>query len=479
MAVADEEAAAAQLRDWTFNFKGYLRAGMAMSVGPRADGEEGSELHVPPRIIGGGSGRWEYASLAQGPALSLYINFSNPMVSANVIMSAGALGDSSFDGNFDRLSPGVRQAYLILKFPDAFGSQGGVSVTVGGFSNRYGSAGREQVSSGYYGAYLFGRTHVAGEVVTADIDLNQDWELVLEHGLGAKLEAIPFLTNDDLAADVTELDYFEGQGSVPQGSNFAHHAHVGLLYRGWLMLGGHYLTSWTPDDNSQSLMSTRTPEGRATVVGAEMHIDGDATGNAYLGFSHIDVKNVLPLGNAVQLPHGSTGRSFKESFFGPRDFVQGFPSNDTGTVDTLLFQYTLALSQYLGVLPFNARELRAAIYGMGNHAVSPQVDPNSPLSKDIDTYKLKLGTEWQLDLLSFLTAGFQFDYVQPDISDPELGYTAITPRAIFRTTWETKERVMLSYTRYFLGERAYPSSPFSALPEADADLFSLTAIMSF
>ena len=56
---------------------------------------------------------------------------------------------------------------------------------------------------------------------------------------------------------------------------------------------------------------------------------------------------------------------------------------------------------------------------MFNHAVSPRTDPNSPpeLELDIDIYKLKLGTEWQLDLLSFLTAGFQFDYVQPDISD--------------------------------------------------------------
>lgn len=482
MAFADEEANAAQLDDWTFNFKGYLRAGVAVGLGPKNDGSEGKELHIPPRIIGAGSGRWEYASLAQNPALSLYLNFSNPMVSANIIMSSGTLSDSSFDGNLDRISPGVRQAYLILKFPDAFGSRGGLSVTVGGFSNRYGSAGREQVSSGYYGAYLFGRTHVAGEVVTADLDLNQDWEMILEHGVGAKLEAIPFLSNAEIYADVTELDYFEGQGQVPQGSNFAHHAHAALVYRGWLMMAAHYLTSWTPDDNSLAPSGTAVPEARATVVGAEVHVDGDATGNGYLGFAHIDVENVLPLGNAVQLPHGSTGRSFKESFFAPRNRLNGVtPRNDTGTVDTLLFQYTLGLSQYLGALPWNARELRMAWYSMFNHAVSPRQDPNNPpeLELDVDVYKLKLGTEWQLDLLSFLTLGFQFDYVQPDLSDSSQGYTAITPRAILRTTWETKERVMLSYTRFFLGDQAFPSSPFSDLLEADSDLFSITAIMSF
>lgn len=480
MSLADEEANAAQLEDWTFNFKGYVRAGVNVGLGPRNDGGEGKQLHIPPRIIGGGSGRWEYTSLSQNPALSLYINFSNPMVSANVIMSAGTLGDSSFDGNFDRLSPGVRQAYLILKFPDAFGSRGGLALTVGGFSNRYGSSGREQVSSGYYGAYLFGRTHVAGEVLTADIDLSPDWELVLEHGVGAKIEAIPFLTVDQLPVDLRDLDYFEGQGQVPAGSEFLHHAHAAFLHGGWLMLAGHYMTSWTPNDNSLAPMGTPVPEARATSMGAEMHIDGDAIGNGFLGFSHIDVENIRPLGNALQLPHGSTGRSFKDSFFGLTDRVTGLPvNNDTGTVDTVLFQYSLALSQYLGQMPFNARELRAAVYGMGNHVVSEKTDPNDQADRDIDTYKLKLGTEFQLDLLSFLTAGFQFDYVQPDISDTEQGYSAITPRLIFRTTWETKERIMLGYTRFFLGDKAYPSSPFTNLLEADSDLFSLTAIMSF
>jgi len=54
-------------------------------------------------------------------------------------------------------------------------------------------AGPNQNSSGYYGTYLFGRTHVAGEALTADIDLNDDLELVIEHGIGAKLEFLPFI----------------------------------------------------------------------------------------------------------------------------------------------------------------------------------------------------------------------------------------------------------------------------------------------
>jgi hypothetical protein len=487
MSVADDEAAAAQLKDWNFQFKGYVRAGVGVGLGPRNDGEDGLELHSPPRIIGGGSGRWEYASLNQNPALSLYFNFSNPLISANLIMSASTLSDSSFEGNLDRLSPGVRQAYLILKYPDAFGHRGGLALTVGAFSNRYGSAGREQVSSGYYGAYLFGRTHVAGYTLTANVDLNDDWELVLEQGLGAKLEAIPFLNLPYFAeyggGDVRDLDYFEGQGRVPAGSNFAHHAHAALFYRGWLMLAGHYLTSWSPNDNSLGAQGQRVDEARASVVGGEIHIDGDAVGNGFLGYSRITVDNVLPLGNAVQLPHGSTGRSFAESLFLPRDRTRSLtPNNDTGTVDSVLFQYTLGLAQYLGQLPMDIRDIRMAWYGMFNHAVSAKETPAQLLDNnyfDVDTYKLKWGTEWQADVLSWLTAGFQFDWVQPDLSDLDQGYTAITPRAIIRSTWESKERIILSYTHFFLGDTAYPASPFSDLLEADSELFTLTAIMSF
>ncbi len=244
------------------------------------------------------------------------------------------------------------------------------------------------------------------------------------------------------------------------------------------MFGAHYLNSWTPNDNAPP--GTAVEPGRATVYGAEVHIDGDAIGNGYLGYSRADVEDVFPLGNALQLVHGSTGRSFKESFFGARSRDPAVPTttNDAGTVDTVLFQYSLSLAQYLGRLPLGARELRTAVYSMFNHAVSPR-DPSNSFDREIDTYKLKLGSEVQVDLLSFLTLATQFDYVQPDLDDTEQGYTAITPRLIFRTTWATKERVMLSYTHFFLGDTAYPSSPFSDELEADPDLFTLTAIMSF
>jgi hypothetical protein len=479
LGITDDTEITARVDRWNVGLKGYMRATLPVGIGPRNDGQEGKELHTAPRIIGAGSGRYEYASLLQNPSFSLYAYFGNPIVAANVTLSSGTMLDASFYGNADRATPGVQQAYLTLKFPEVFGSVGGMALTVGAFSNRYGSAGREQVSAGYYGVYLFGRTHIAGETLVADIDISDSWELVLEHGIGAKSKVIQFLTPDSLQVDVRDLDYLEGVGQVPQGSTFVHHAHAAMLHEGWMMLAAHWMTSWTPDDNSLAA-GVRVPEGRLTVVGAEMHIDDDALGNGYIGFSHVNAKNLAPLSNGLAILHGSTGRGFKESFFGERDRVRGFtPTNSSGTVDTLLFQYTLNLGQYLGTLPFAARDLTLSLYSMLNHAVSPSTIPDDPLQVDIDQYKLKFGTELQLALRPYFTPSFRYDRVLPNVSDTATGYTSLTPRIFIRSSWNTKEYITLSYTHFFLGERAYPSSPFSDLLEADPDLFSIAATMSF
>jgi hypothetical protein len=483
-----EEQVAKQLQDWNFELKGYMRAAAAFGWGPRNDNTDGTQLHIPPRIVGSSSGRWEYASFFENPSLTLYANWGNPLISANIIASAGTYYDSSFRGNFDRIDSGVRQAYLVLKFPDAFGRAGGLALTVGAFSNRYGSAGREQVSTGYYGVYLFGRTHVTGESLTAHIDLNKDWELIAEHGIGAKLDVIPWLSNAELTTATDDLDYFEGAGPTPLGSNFVHHAHLGFVYDGWITMAAHYMTSWSPNDRvriNPAAPPAAVDEARLTTMGAEIHIDGDAVGNGYLGFAHADGKNLQPLSNGLQVLHGSNGRGFKETFFGERIRDDG-PSytiqNSTGTVDTLMFQYSTGLSQYLGPLPFNARELSVAIYGMANHAVSPR-PPGVPVDsrdyRDVDIYKLKVGADVQLALFKFLTLSFRYDHMHPDLSDSTTAFDAISPRLFIRTTWSTREYVIMSYTHFFTGSRVYPSSPFSDLLTPDKDLVSLSATFSF
>ena len=198
----EDDAISSVNKGWWYSLKGYVRAPMRLSLGPRDKETEGLQLHSPPRVPGQASGDWTYLALASNPNVNLYVTVGNARVSANVIMSASQIPDSGYM-DLDSLG-GISQAYVTLKFPEAFGSRGGIAATAGTFSMRYGNAGPGERSSGYYGTYLFGRFHTTGEDLTADIDLNDHFELTLEHGIGGMLEVVPLrwdATEERLPAD--------------------------------------------------------------------------------------------------------------------------------------------------------------------------------------------------------------------------------------------------------------------------------------
>jgi hypothetical protein len=473
----DEASITAKLNNWTLGMKGYVRAPMRIGMGPRVDGDHENELHSPPRIVGLGSGDWNYIALAPNPTASLYVRAGNPVVTANVIFNANTYYDSGYK-DLDQMG-GISQAYLTLKFPRAFGSVGGLAWTVGSFSNRYGNAGANETSSGYYGTYLFGRTHTAGEALTADFDLTDHVELVLEHGIGAKLEVIPFIATDPgTGIGPPKNDFIPGQGSVPQGSNYLHHAHLGLFVDNWFRFGAHYLTSWSPDDTSQ-VKGVVPPESRLTAVGADIHVDDSTAGHGYLGYSHIRGDNLLPLADAIQVIHGSNGKGFKEDYFGPKDRDTNITAtNDSGTVDTVLWQYLLHLAPLLGeAMPMH--DITMSFYGMYNHVRSPITKPSDANQHDINLDKLKFGAEIELALLKFMALGFRYDRVQPDLTDKSTLYSALSPRLIFHSNWRSKEYIIVDYTHFLLGPKAYPGSPYTTYTKSDPDMIVVTAIMSF
>jgi hypothetical protein len=489
VSTADNDAAITEsLKKWSFSLKGYIRAPMRLGWGPScaqnnrdairlcsAGESPRTELHSPPRMIGFSSGDWTYVGLAPNASSSLRVSVSNPLVSANVIFASSYFTEAGWQ-EIDQIG-GIDQAYITLKFPSVFGSAGGLAWTVGAFSNRYGNAGPNQSSSGYYGTYLMGRTHVMGEDLTADIDLNDDLELVLEHGVGAKLDMTPFL-----GTYAFQPAYFPGQGHAAHGSNFLHHAHAALIASPWLQVGAHYLTSWTPDDRRQTF-NVVIPEGRLTVVGADVHLDDDDWGHAYLGYSHVSGKNLTPLDEALQVIHGGDGYNFKLEYFGDKDrraTVNSTPSNDSGTVDTLLFQYILRLAPLLGdKLPIH--DVALAIYGMYNHTHTlaetsyGQLPPDPESTND----RFKIGVEAEFAIIKYLDLGFRYDRVVPDMSNGADAYSALSPRAIIKSNWKSKEYIIVDYTHFLLGPLSFPSSPYSSLTLIDSDMLMISAIMSF
>ncbi len=476
LGVRDSREMAAMLERWSFSMKGSIRAPMRIGFGRRNDGQPGTEMHALPRIVGLGSGDWNYVGLAPNASVTLGIVVANPVVSGTIILGTSHLADPSYSVIDD---VGLDQAYLTFKFPKAFGNRGGIALMTGIFSERYGLSGPYQKSSGYYSTYLFGRTHQAGESLTFDIDLSRKVQLILQNGIGAKTATVPFFANSEAAPDgPPEADFFPGQQSQPYGSTFVHHTHAALLYDDWLRVSANYLSSWSPDDNTLMAGSHIRP-ARLNVVGGDVHIDKELY-NIYVGYSHVDANNVYPLADAVNVLHSGTGRSLKLNYFGQKDRFTGItPSNFSGTIDTVLWQAMLRIAPLLGD-PFGSRDLNLAVYGMYNKAKSPKEDPNDPTSIDINDDKLKFGVDLDLSLFKFMSVGTRLDRVAPRLADTSDAYTAVSPRVSFYTKWKSKEQAIVQYTHFFTGKNTVPGSPYTdEYFHPDPDMLVVMGRMSF
>jgi hypothetical protein len=475
LGVSSAQDLGAILDQWAMTLKGSIRVPMRVGFGRRNDGRPGTEMHALPRVVGLGSGDWNYVGLAPNASASVALIIGNPLVTANIIYSTSHLTDPGYPVVNDM---GIDQGYLALKFPDAFGKAGGIAIMAGIFSERFGMSGPYGKSSGYYSTYLFGRTHVAGESTTANVDLSEKIELVLEHGIGAKTEVVPFIVEglDDGGWVVLESDDFQGQGPQPYGSNFVNHAHAGLIYDDKLRFSAHYMKSWSPNDNA---LSPDAPEAYLQIVGADVHLDGEI-GNAYVGYSHVDADELYSLADGVQLLHSGTGRAFKLNYFGGKERLTGDTGrNDSGTVDTVLTQFHLRINDLLND-PFNNRDLNLGVYSMFNHVRSVKTNQAHPLDRDINENKLKFGADLDFQALKFMSMGVRFDRVIPKLADQDDAWSAVSPRLSFYTQRKTKEQVILQYTHYFLGPETVPGSPYTdGYYTPDADMLVLTARMSF
>jgi hypothetical protein len=483
VSIANEGNATIKPKRWLFTMHGFLVAPLRVGIGPSnlvptrvGFTPDSSELHSPAMHVVGidNTNDWRSVGLNPAPYGSLNVSAGNATVTGTMIISA----QTFYDVGYKKLSSmgAISQAYLTLKFNDAFGSRGGLAITAGAFSNRYGLAGPKQQSSGYYNTYLFGRTHVAGANATADFDLTDHMELVLEAGVGTKIEVIPWLT-----PAVGPAPYLPDQGPTPQGSNFVWQFHPALFVDEWLKVGAHYMTSYTPNDMAQTGGLSNVPSSsHMTVMGADVHFDRPRFGNAYLGYSHVNASAVLSLADGIELLNSSNGYALTQNFFHPGYSAPDTPAvvpgsvGDSGQIDTVLFQYLVRLAPLLE-LPATGSDLSLALYGMFNHVSSAAISNGT---QD----KIKLGGEAEYSFWRYMGGGVRFDRVMPDGGNAEQTYSALSPRLIFRTAWHSREYILLSYTRYFLGSAYAPfrdPPPDGPIYQYDKNLVVLSARIAF
>ncbi len=564
--------------EWKFQVHGYLRAPLRFSWGPPtpavqpsiydpatnpgpkgsfrapyAPGEApppGTELHGTPRVPGYSYTTWAFTNTIGGPWTQLDFSYGNSRVMGTVIVDSY----NQTDGSYRNLQAqqGIDQVFLTMNFPEAFGDRGGLVWNIGSFQNRYGVAGK--YDAGMYETYLFGRTHIAGSTWTgnfSNVDAAGDWSLIAEAGFGSKLDVVPFLNNQNYQVfqnvpiganngspylSDRSPDYLPWAGPVPQGSTYLHHEHLVAKYRSLLTFGLHYLFTWTPDDNWSPINSrqisvstqqvqaavprARGPiQGSMEIWGGEVKLSGGPLGYGYLGYAHIDARNINALAESLEIGHSYGGPGFKQNYFGEsfnaHTGVYDGPQNETGIVQNISAQYSFSFAEYarapeefwgdgsdLVLTAFGFLSIvdskPPAIALTGDPAAGVAGDPARAKTWDMSTKKLKFGFDAFYNPLSWVGVGARFDVVQPDLDaaysrtpavagnpnvplgnpgGSDLNFELLTGRVVFRTEFLTHETITLAYSHYFLGRAAYPNFPYAWVAKADADALSLAATL--
>lgn len=460
-------AAPSSTNEWHFDVSGYLRAPFRFSWGlpTRAvdGGGRGTQLRSPPLVPDANYIDYRYTGNLAGPWSELNFHYGNSLARATIQVASYNLTDAGYRRLEANL--GINQAYLTLQPRPFLSGRLQVGLTVGGFSDRYGAAGR--YDAGKYDTYLFGRTHVVGETLRVSYVLSDELSLTIEHGFGGKLEPTPFLGAPTGPRD--NPSWAPYAGPVAQEATFVHHGHAGLLLFGELLLGAHVIHVFANDNERAGSYQGSAYAGRPVteatprllIWGADLKLTGSDLGDGYLGYCHLDARNADYLGDAVEVLHSFNGWQLHDNFFGS----SGATERATGKIDTVLFQHVVRLSALLPKnveLFANGADLSLAAFGLFN-AVSGASDAS------YNVKKLKWGAELMATPLDWLSFGARYDRVSPHLGAANSAFSVISPRLVLQTALVTHEQIALSYHHYFYGSAAASSSyPYNSQVGASA-----------
>ena len=472
--------------EWKFDFHGYLRAPMRIGFGKRLP--EDTRGYT---IAGQSDLTIHEAVVPDDQYLSFQSTSHNPRAWAEGFFSignawvSGTLGISSYnitEGGFSdpEANLGISHAFVTLT-PDLGFENARIWAKAGAIVDRYGMAGR--YDAGEYDTYAFGRTHVIGETLHLDYDLDNLWTLAFEQGFGSK--------KPDPAQDNTAR------------FTLLHHEHIGLKRGRDLEFGAHYLYSWSqeefrafngaPDD--YLVPRDGLPNGKLWVAGVEARAELGAFGYFYGAYSHVRADYALTVSRAVEVLHASGGGEFDlgvtaNYLDSPNCHLAENPnterpdeppppqawtvldpngcSDGNGSVDALLAQYEFSLTNFTQQIDGGPRfwgngfDAVLKLYGLVAFVRSEARDTTKvPVGGDLSTLapedyrptKLKYGADLTVQALPWLSPGVRFDRIEPNHLVPEQSFAILSPRLQFKTQWLTRERITLGYSRYFYDQR--------------------------
>jgi hypothetical protein len=447
---ASDIAGGSSEKDWSFKFKGFMRAPMRVGIshsGGRdtVTGNQTDELqlHAFPVVPDGNYTRWMFTNLSPGPWAELLFQYGNQQVMMTTSIASYNITSGGWRELQDQL--GIDRAFITLKFPEALGSRGGMMWDVGIFSNRYGAMGK--YDGGEYETYLIGRTRVAGVTTTMDLEAGDDTKLILEGGAGAKVDQqYQRYSSGSPTYDYPTWQPYPGN-KVQQGTNVLAHLHVGAVFGGIWTLQGHYIGSFVKD----ARWNVGTSDGTSTypggvyvpgsgyiqVAGADLKLDGGWRGDGYIGYSYLKAKNALTVADSIEVLHSQGGWQLAQNYF----------QDGNGAIHSVAGQYTFSLaSMLMRPRPFWGQSADVTIrpFFMFNKVVGTTGGRE-------DVSKLKWGLDGIYSFMPMMAAGLRFDAVNPKMSDKDSTFYIISPKLIFRSEFVTHEMIVLQYSYYHYG----------------------------
>jgi hypothetical protein len=464
--------------DWGFKFKGFMRGPMRLSMSKLDTAPNGAskyQFHAPPVTPDSNYTTWNYTNNNPGPWAELIFQYGNSRAMMTSAIASYNISSGGWRELQDQL--GIDRAFVTLKFPEALGDLGGMNWDVGVFSNRYGAMGK--YDAGAYETYIMGRTRAAGATGTFDLEVADDFKLILEVGAGAKMDQQHWSNKASASTEPGPLgdkDYNKERGvaswepyagKVQMGTSLLFHAHAGaVLAGGMLTATGHLIQSWTQDQRATGKLGAAAnadgvrerPDALMRVLGLDLRLDGGWLGDGYLGVSTIKAQNVYALSDTIEVLHSQGGWQFGDNFTdyqghngggnGP-NYVAGTTWGN-GTVTSVGFQYSGSLAAYMTQKPFwgDGADVSFKVFSIYTKIGGLDSRSVDNVKEYLGTSKLKWGFDVNYSPMPVMAMALRYDNVNPDMNNGARSFMVFSPRLVFRTEFVTHEQVIIQYQYY-------------------------------
>jgi hypothetical protein len=440
--------------DWRFDYHGILVAPLNVSFGTRPmplPGQSSSTWHSPP-VVPDDLETFSHTGVV--PTTYAQLNFSegNSIVQGNVsIVARQANASTSF------IEPVSQQGItdLFVSFlPPIDDPRLRVSILVGAFSSRYGAGG--EYDEGRYGTPLIARVRGVGEQVSAKAVLGS-FTLLAEEG---------FMGQGNQAGSSVIPDLWNDYADPGTGATFVAHGHLGVGYKTWGTLAGHYIRAFSRDDRAGAL----APDGLLEISAADLRLTLGRFGHLYLAYARAVGDNARTVSRIISVLNTRGGPGLMDNYLGDRAY-------GNGTLTTVGGQYDLSLGRLVSYPePFtgDGPDIYLSLFGMQTHVASGD-------SRFDNVTMRKFGAEGTYSLLSWLAVSARYDNVAPDVDHADTSFAVLSPRVILRSHWLATNQLVLQYSRWFDGSLTTVRTGSPPRPDVtvvpDTSMLSLSATM--